>query len=77
VPCLILNHTNPDFEDYEWHWFLLTGYEETAAKFLVKAVTYSAWKWLDLAGLWNTGHTKKGGLILFREAASASEADKK
>src|SRR5574344_1952355 len=43
VPCLILNHTNPDFEDYEWHWFLLTGYEETAAKFLVKAVTYSAW----------------------------------
>ena len=77
VPCLILNHANPDFEDYEWHWFLLTGYEETAAKFLVKAVTYSAWKWLDLAGLWNTGHTKKGGLILFREAASASEADKK
>ena len=67
VPCLILNHANKQFGNYEWHWFLLTGYEETTGPFLVKAVTYSAWEWLDLTGLWDTGHTKKGGLILFRE----------
>lgn len=26
VPCLVLNHQNRAFKDYEWHWFLLTGY---------------------------------------------------
>lgn len=67
VPCLILNHANKQFANYEWHWFLLTGYEETSGSFLVKAVTYGTWEWLDLTGLWDTGRTKKGGLIIFKE----------
>jgi hypothetical protein len=67
IPCLILNHKNKDLEDYVWHWFLLTGYEETKEKFMVKAVTYGSWKWLDLAELWDTGNKRKGGLILFKE----------
>ena len=66
IPYLLLHHKNPNFENYEWHWFLLTGYDEKPdGRFLVKAVTYGAYEWLDFAKLWNTGYDRKGGLILF------------
>ena len=68
VPYLLLHHKNPNFENYEWHWFLLTGYDEKPdGRFMVKAVTYGAYEWLDFAKLWNTGYDRKGGLILFKE----------
>lgn len=66
IPCLTLKHKNPVFKDYIWHWFLLTGYEQRGERFLVKAVTYSKWRWLDFTDLWTTGYRKKGGLILYR-----------
>ncbi|MDO4262474.1 MAG: hypothetical protein Q4C82_10370 [Eubacteriales bacterium] len=69
VPCLLLKHKNPSYEDYVWHWFLLTGYEEYEGSFLVKAATYGAGRWLDLEELWDTGSRKKGGLILYRVGA--------
>ena len=65
IPCLILHHKNHDFEEYVWHWFLLIGYKEYDDNIMVKAVTYGNYEWLDLKELWNTGHEKKGGLILF------------
>ena len=69
-PYLLLHHKNPNFENYEWHWFLLTGYDEKPdGRFMVKAVTYGAYEWLDFAKLWNTGYDRKGGLILFKEKA--------
>lgn len=64
IPYLNLLHQNPIFEDYEWHWFLLTGYEEKEGKFLVKAVTYGKSEWLDFEELWNSGHDEKGGMVL-------------
>ena len=68
IPYLLLHHKNPNFENYEWHWFLLTGYDEKPdGRFLVKAVTYGAYEWLDFAKLWNTGYDRKGGLILFKK----------
>ena len=71
IPILVLQHKNPRFADYVWHWFLLNGYEwrETAAgaEFFVKAVTYGEWEWLDFKCLWDTGHSEKGGLMLFYE----------
>ncbi len=71
IPILVLQHKNPRFADYVWHWFLLNGYEwrETAAgaEFFVKAVTYGEWEWLDFKCLWDTGHSEKGGLVLFYE----------
>ncbi len=67
IPCLTLNHSNPSLSDYVWHWFLLTGYEELENKFTVKVVTYGSWRWLDFTDLWNTGYSRKGGLILFAE----------
>ncbi|MBQ6423692.1 MAG: hypothetical protein IJJ93_00260 [Acidaminococcaceae bacterium] len=69
IPYLLLHHKNPNFENYEWHWFLLTGYDEKPdGRFMVKAVTYGAYEWLDFAKLWNTGYDRKGGLILFKES---------
>lgn len=64
VPCLCLNHADVRFKEYEWHWFILNGYDETENGFPVKAVTYSSYEWLPLEELWNTGRTPKGGLIL-------------
>ena len=64
IPTLILNHRNKALDDYVWHWFLINGYDDTDG-FLVKAVTYSKYEWLVFHKLWDTGHTRRGGLILF------------
>ena len=64
IPCLTLRHKNPLMEPYVWHWYLLTGYQSFDDVFLVKIVTYGQWQWLDLSVLWDTGYSRKGGLIL-------------
>ena len=66
VPTLILNHRNKAFRDYVWHWFLINGYDTTDGAFLVKAVTYSSYEWLDLRELWDTGYERRGGLVLYQ-----------
>ncbi|MBR0120697.1 MAG: hypothetical protein IJM10_02800 [Clostridia bacterium] len=66
VPTLVLNHRDKRFKDYVWHWFLINGYNETQSSFEVKAVTYSAYEWLDFSGLWNTGYERRGGLVLYK-----------
>ena len=66
VPTLVLQHRDPRFKEYVWHWFLLNGYDEREDGFFVKAVTYSNFEWLNLAALWDTGFEEKGGLVLYR-----------
>ena len=66
IPTLVLNHRNKQYRDYIWHWFLINGYDDTDGAFLVKAVTYSKFEWLDLGELWDTGRTRRGGLVLYR-----------
>lgn len=63
VPTLILNHQNKAFEDYIWHWFLINGYEEKEDNFIVRTATMGTYQWLSFPALWNTGKTRKGGLI--------------
>ena len=69
VPTLILNHRNRALHDYEWHWFLINGYDISESSdnwwMMVKTVTYSSAKWLDLKALWETGYAGKGGLVLY------------
>ena len=65
VPCLILKHKDPRFEDFTWHWFMITGYEEKEDIFMIKAVSYGQWQWLDFKALWDTGYEQKGGLIIY------------
>lgn len=65
IPFLNLHHRDPNFRDYDWHWFLLNGYERWQDTLMVKAVTYGSWRWLDFHALWNTGRKPKGGMILY------------
>lgn len=71
VAYLNLRHKDRSFADYEWHWFLLNGYETTEDTLLVKAVTYGSWRWLDFPRLWENGCLRKGGMVLwsFQNAA--------
>ena len=65
VPSLTLQHSRPSMQNYVWHWYLLNGYEERDGMFLVKAVTFGIWEWLDFTTLWDTRFEPKGGLILY------------
>ncbi|MBQ3356087.1 MAG: hypothetical protein IJG45_03105 [Oscillospiraceae bacterium] len=65
IPTLVLNHRNRQLRNYVWHWFLLNGYDASADAFLVKAVTYGSFEWLDLKKLWDTGHERRGGFVLY------------
>ncbi|MCD8196990.1 MAG: hypothetical protein LUE24_07505 [Lachnospiraceae bacterium] len=73
VPCLLLKHQDSAFKEYEWHWFLLTGYRVKKERLQVKAVTYSEAEWLDFAKLWDTGRDRKDGLILYRAASGGQK----
>lgn len=68
IPYLNLLHRDPSFQNYQWHWFLLNGYETHGDRLMVRAVTYGGWRWLDFDALWNTGHPKKGGMVLIRKS---------
>lgn len=65
IPCLVLRHSNPVLKDYVWHWFLITGYEVFGDTAMVKIVSYGEYMWLSLDALWNTGYSRRGGLIKF------------
>lgn len=63
LACLILQHKDRALDDFEWHWFTLTGYERSEGGFRVIAATYAMRHVLDLGRLWNTGHARKGGIV--------------
>ncbi len=65
VAFLLLNHKDKTLKNWQWHWFLINGYCDDHDAFLVKAVTYSTWTWLDFKRLWDTGRIRKGGMVLF------------
>ncbi len=65
IPCLTLKHCHPVMSDYDWHWYILNGYKLQDGTLFVKAATFGAWRWLEFPILWNTGHDRKGGLILY------------
>ncbi len=67
IPIPFLNLINKDkrLKDYEWHWFLLTGYAEYDGSRMVRALTYSTPDWIDFSALWNSGFSQKGGMILY------------
>ena len=64
VVYLLLKHADPRFEEYEWHWFLLNGYDDSGDSFQVQAVTYGEAEWMDFPSLWDTGKDLRGGMVL-------------
>ena len=65
IPYLLLKHKNPDFRNFLWHWFLVTGYEECGDDMQIKVATYGHATILSLCDLWNTGYEGMGGMIEF------------
>ncbi len=67
IPVPFLNLINKDkrLKEYEWHWFLLTGYADYGDGKMVRALTYSTPEWIDFSALWNTGFSQKGGMIIY------------
>ena len=65
VEYLMLTHRDKEFDFFQWHWFLVNGYEETADTFKIKAATYGKAHWMDLGRLWDTGYDHKGGIVTF------------
>lgn len=67
VPYLLLHHQNKElFKDFEWHWFMVIGYEETETDFLIKVATYGSAYQFSLYELWDTGNEERGGIVLVR-----------
>lgn len=65
IPFLLLKHRDPEFKNFVWHWFLLTGYDRRESDCLVKAATYGRATMLSLRRLWDTGEPEVGGMIEF------------
>lgn len=63
VPMLVLKHKSPAVRDFVWHWFWLGGYEEFGSELMVKVITYGTYFRLPLRELWDSGYSKKGGIV--------------
>ena len=68
VPFLLLHHRDIKLDDFEWHWFNLTGYEELENDVNVLTVTYGEYQWFSLKNLHETGYERKGGIIKIFES---------
>ena len=66
VAFLLLLHQDPALEELTWHWFLLTGYEETEEGLQVIFATWGKRHRLSFARLWDTGHPGQGGMVVIR-----------
>lgn len=66
IPYLMLQHKDKAlFRDFIWHWFLITGYEESPEGIYLLAATYGKKHRLPFWKLWNTGSEEKGGMIRY------------
>ena len=63
VPFLLLNHKNPKLDDFQWHWFILAGYDEADEGINILTVTYGEYQWFNLRDVYETGYDRKGGMI--------------
>ncbi len=70
IPYLLLKHQNPKLKDFVWHWFIITGFEQTDDDFSVIIATYGTRFVFSLKELWDTGFDQKGGMIEIRLPAN-------
>ena len=66
VVYLLLHHKDKVFSDFEWHWFLINGYDNSTESIKVQIITYGESQWVDFKQLWNTGKKLRGGMVLLR-----------
>ncbi|MEA4852891.1 MAG: hypothetical protein VB082_01295 [Christensenella sp.] len=66
VMFLMLKHADPAFDEYEWHWFNLTGYEITVeGRLNAIFATWGSRHVFDFQRAWETGRYWKGGMVAF------------
>lgn len=63
LACLVLRHKDRALDDFEWHWFTLTGFQQGRNGLEVVAATYGTRHVIELGRLWDTGYTQKGGIV--------------
>ncbi|BDF58188.1 hypothetical protein CE91St36_10050 [Christensenellaceae bacterium] len=66
VMYLMLKHADPTFDEYEWHWFNLTGYEDRGDTLTVSFATWGCRHEFDFMRAWDTRKCWKGGMLSFR-----------
>ena len=67
VPMLMLRHRDRKFDFFEWHWFLIVGYDMREDGGYIKVATYGKAHWLKFDDFWETGELERGGLILIND----------
>ena len=60
---LLLYHSDKKFSEIEWHWFTVTGYDETETNFFIVFSTWGERRIESLKELWNIGVEECGGLL--------------
>ena len=65
VMYLMLKHADPGFDEYEWHWFNLTGYEEKGEDMEVTFATWGQKHVFDFDRAWDTKKCWRGGMLSF------------
>ncbi|MEG0585046.1 MAG: hypothetical protein RR504_01490 [Christensenellaceae bacterium] len=63
VMFLMLKHCDFDFDEYEWHWFNITGYEIQDENMTVCFATWGNRHCFNFDKAWQTGKSWKGGMV--------------
>lgn len=63
---LLLGHRDRALDEYEWHWFTVTGYEDGEDGFSILFATWGKQHKLGFRRLWETGKHWRGGMVLAR-----------
>lgn len=63
VMYLMLKHSDPAFDEFEWHWFNLTGYETCGDGMQTAFATWGKKCTFDFVRAWDTGKFFRGGML--------------
>ncbi len=63
VMYLMLKHADVAFDEFEWHWFNLTGYEQHADTMTTTFATWGRKCSFDFVRAWDTRRFFRGGML--------------
>lgn len=67
---LMLKHWDKTYDELEWHWFTITGYDWTGDRPKLIGATYGQRFAMDLGRAWDTRRNWRGGLVTAEPAAN-------
>lgn len=66
VMYLLLLHSDKKYNEFEWHWFTLTGYEQSACGLQVDFATWGKKHRFALPEMWKTNKIQRGGMVCIK-----------